>query len=171
MQFPDKSSAIFDIFALWIYQGVSRREDTISLLFLCRLFAFGTVFDAPLLRNSVVDAFLHKMHIKGIVPYGIVAYLENASRYSLLRNAFLDVVLRCGEMEEVDRFKISLAKGFFTESVFTDGPIVPFGMRKNMKGFVEVMRVQVCETYHEHPNGEEVIFDGEETHFFDPPVE
>jgi hypothetical protein len=108
------------------------------------------------------------MYRENCIRYDISAYLEQHLRDSALRNMWIDVVLRCGDVEDVRDWRVSLAKGFFVKSVFVEGVIVPFGQTGRVSGCVGGIRAGVCEMYHEHGIGAR---DVEEAWFFDPPLE
>ncbi|CAO2658108.1 Nn.00g073680.m01.CDS01 [Neocucurbitaria sp. VM-36] len=167
---PDEIPAVFDVFVLWMHRGIVARKYNSPFDFLCQLFIFATKLDIPLMRNAIVDAFIETIYSLNSLPYDVTRYLERYARDSALRNMVIDVVLNCGEMEEVARSEISLAKGFFKKSVFADGAVVPFRMSSDVRGYLRWLKDHACEMYHEHPTGDEMGVE-QEIFFFDPPLE
>lgn len=137
----------------------------------CRIFAFAVVFEVPLLRNAVIDGFLYHIQQHNFIPHDLAPYLEENLRDSALRNMVIDIMMNCSEPEELEIWGVSLAKGFFIKSVYTDKALAPFSMRGNASGFGEKIKAHVCEMYHEHPEGVETAVENNEVCFFDPPLE
>lgn len=135
---------------------------------LCHLYTFAMRHDVPLMRNTVIDAFLAAIYCSETIPYDVTKYLEADARDSALRNIVIDVILPCGNKEKVDEWEINLAKGFFQIGFHAPVPLVPFEMEQDVRGFIEQqMKDHVCGRYHEHPSGEERV--GDEHFFADPP--
>lgn len=175
VNFPEEKPSVFEAFTIWLYQGTISRsspEGNFSYLFLCQLYRFAMAFGVPLLRNTIINIVFAKLHRDApSVPYDITPFLAQHLRDTASRNLVLDVVLNCGEMDKVQEWNISLAKGFFKCSAFIEDGVVPFGMRSDMRGYLRQLKDHVCGMYHEHPTGDKTKRDaGEVVFFFDPAV-
>ncbi|KAJ4366435.1 hypothetical protein N0V83_008071 [Neocucurbitaria cava] len=167
IELPDENPAVFDAFATWLSRGTVGQGNN-SYLRLCHLYTFTMRHDVPLMRNTVIDAFLAAIYRSETMPYDVTKYLEHEARDSALRNMIIDVILPCGNKEKVDEWEVSLAKGFFQIGFHAPVPLVPFEMEGDVRGFIEQqMKDHVCDRYHEHPSGNQLA---RSDHFFaDPP--
>jgi hypothetical protein len=97
--------SIFDKFTTCLYQGTLVRpgHPSLSRLTLCHLIVFALQIYAPLLLNTIIDAFVTKLHSDNTVPYGIVSYFETNARMASLRALVIAVVENCCSYREDER--------------------------------------------------------------------
>ena len=94
----------FDVFANWLYKGSldTSNDANLRYLFLCELHVSADTVDIPLLRNKIVDVFSNKLlRDAQPLPYDIMKYIEEHLRDSALRTMMQDIMLKCGETEDM----------------------------------------------------------------------
>ncbi|KAI4915514.1 hypothetical protein J4E90_003959 [Alternaria incomplexa] len=163
----------FDAFTNWLYSGSldSSNEVNVRYLFLCELHVSADTFDIPLLRNKIVDVFFNKLlRDAQPLPYDIMNYIEEHLRDSALRNMMQDIMLNCGETEDMAEWKVNLAKGFRMEGGRNKDVAETIGRNSNVREYLVTLRGKVCEKYHEHVERDEMVLEREEVWFFDPPL-
>ena len=163
----------FDVFANWLYKGSldSSNDTDLRYLFLCELHVSADTFDIPLLRNKIVDVFFNKLlRDAQPLPYDIMNYIEEHLRDSALRNMMQDIMLNCGETEDMAEWKVNLAKGFRMEGGRNKDVAETIGRNSNVREYLVALRGKVCEKYHEHVERDEMVVEREEVWFFDPPL-
>jgi hypothetical protein len=174
VRLPLSATKSFDIFTNWLYSGnLGSNTDVGSrYLFLCELHAFADKFDIPLLRNKIVDVFFKKLlHDTHPLPYDIMKYVEEHLRDSALRTMMQDIMLKCGEVEEMTEWKVNLAKGFGLAGGGKQDLVEPFCGSADVREYLVGLQGQVCEKYHEHAERDEMVVKCEELWFFDPPLQ
>jgi hypothetical protein len=71
-------------------------------LFLAYIYVFANEFGLPLLRNNVLDvAFNGLVADAPLLPFDVMAHVEQHLRDSALRNILLDVILACDDRDKV----------------------------------------------------------------------
>jgi len=163
----------FDAFANWLYSGSldSSNDINVRYLFLCELHVSADTFDIPLLRNKIVDVFFNKLlRDAQPLPYDIMKYIEEHLRDSALRTMMQDIMLNCGETEDMAEWKVNLAKGFRMEGGGNEDVVEPFGGSSDVREYLHGLRGKVCKRYHEHSERDEKVVERGGMWFFDPPL-
>ncbi|KAI4685325.1 uncharacterized protein J4E84_006052 [Alternaria hordeiaustralica] len=163
----------FDVFANWLYNGSldSSNDSSSRYLFLCELHVSADTFDIPLLRNKIVDVFFNKLlRDAQPLPYNIMKYIEEHLRDSALRTMMQDIMLNCGETEDMAEWKVNLAKGFRMEGGRNKNVAETIVRNSDVREYLVALRGKVCEKYHEHVERDEMVVEREEMWFFDPPL-
>jgi hypothetical protein len=126
-----------------------------------------------MLRNKIIDVFFNKVLCDPFsLPYDIMKYIEENLRDSALRAMMQDIMLNCGELEEMAEWQVNLAKGFQVKhgAIEVKGGVAPFDRSSDAREYLVGLRETVCERYHEHTERDQMVAIGEGGWFFDPPL-